>query len=416
METLVVKNFLVIKEANLDVKKINIIIGSQGTGKSVLAKTLYLVKNLENLIRSHLLKGADFEILNREVKSKFISIFPEYAWKSQSFEIIYKIHNVSIIIKNDNGLEFTFSKNLIEDYKKITEQFNIIKESIDNEYIKQQNEDDEVLNILPKNFIYRRHIGKLLNDSNFLHLMPTSHFIPASRAFFSLFYENLFSILSSASNLDPFLMEFGKLYESFRSMYNRHLDAIQDSFPLEFSKQILNGDIVLKEEKCFIVNENQSIELIQASSGQQEALPMLQTLAVLSIFSRNTFTFIEEPEAHLFPTSQANIMKLLSFLNNKGQNFFITTHSPYILSELNNYLYAHDLIKRELLSLEDFDKILPSTSPIDINNISAYKIENGILTSIIDEEFSIIDSDELDKASSHASDIYNQLLEFETED
>jgi hypothetical protein len=109
-------------------------------------------------------------------------------------------------------------------------------------------------------------------------------------------------------------------------------------------------------------------------------------------------------------------MKLLSFLNNKGQNFFITTHSPYILSELNNYLYAQDLIKRELLSLEDFDKILPSTSPIDINNISAYKIENGILTSIIDEEFSIIDSDELDKASSHASDIYNQLLEFETED
>ena len=199
-------------------------------------------------------------------------------------------------------------------------------------------------------------------------------------------------------------------------MYNRHLDTIQDSFPLEFSKQILNGDIILKEEKCFIVNEKQSIELIQASSGQQEALPMLQTLAVLSIFSRNTFTFIEEPEAHLFPTSQANIMKLLSFLNNKGQNFFITTHSPYILSELNNYLYAHDLIKRELLSLEDFDKILPSTSPIDINNISAYKIENGILTSIIDEEFSIIDSDELDKASSHASDIYNQLLEFETED
>ena len=51
METLVVKNFLVIKEASLDVKKINIIIGSQGTGKSVLAKTLYLLKNLENLVK-----------------------------------------------------------------------------------------------------------------------------------------------------------------------------------------------------------------------------------------------------------------------------------------------------------------------------------------------------------------------------
>ena len=415
METLVVKNFLVIKDASLDVKKFNIIIGSQGTGKSVLAKTLYLLKNLENLIKVNLVKESSYENLNKEIKNKFISIFPEYAWRLQNFEIIYKNRDISITINNRDNLNIIFSDNLVDDYNKIINRFHVIKKNIDNEDI-DKSDNDEILNFLPKSIVYRRHISKLLNDSNFLPLMPTSHFIPASRAFFSLFYENLFSILSSASNLDPFLMEFGNLYESFRSMYNRHLDTIQDSFPLEFSKQILNGDIILKEEKCFIVNEKQSIELIQASSGQQEALPMLQTLAVLSIFSRNTFTFIEEPEAHLFPTSQANIMKLLSFLNNKGQNFFITTHSPYILSELNNYLYAQDLIKRGLLSLDGFNKILPSTSPIDINNISAYKIENGILTSIIDEEFSIIDSDELDKASSHASDIYNQLLEFETED
>ena len=416
METLVVKNFLVIKEASLDVKKINIIIGSQGTGKSVLAKTLYLLKNLENLVRSNLIKCINFESLNKELKNKFISIFPEYTWKPQNFEIFYTIGNVSITIKNNDGLNFIFSENLINDYNKILEQFILIKENIDNESIKSS-DDDEVLNILPKSFIYRRHIHKLLNNSNLSHLMSSSHFIPASRAFFSLFYENLFSILNSASNLDPFLMEFGSLYEGFRSTYNRHLDSIQDSFPLEFSKQILNGDIILKEEKCFIVNENQSIELIQASSGQQEALPMLQTLAVLSIYNRhNNLTFIEEPEAHLFPTSQANVMKLLSFLNNKGQNFFITTHSPYILSELNNYLYAQDLIKRDFLSIENFEKIIPSTSPIDINNLSAYKIEDGILTSIIDYEFSMIDSEELDKASSHASDIYNQLLEFEPQD
>lgn len=415
METLVVKNFLVIKEASLDVKKINIIIGSQGTGKSVLAKTLYLLKNLENSVRSNLIKCLNVESLNKELKNKFISIFPEYTWKSQNFEILYKIGNIAITIKNNDGLDLIFSENLVNDYNKILEQFILIKENIDNESINSS--DDEAFNILPKAFMYRRHINKLLSNSNLSHLISSSHFIPASRAFFSLFYENLFSILNSASNLDPFLMEFGSLYESFRSTYNRHLDSIQDSFPLEFSKQILNGDIVLKEEKCFIVNENQSIELIQASSGQQEALPMLQTLAVLSIFSRNnSLTFIEEPEAHLFPTSQANVMKLLSFLNNKGQNFFITTHSPYILSELNNYLYAQDLIKRNLLSLESFESILPSTSPIDIDDVSAYKIEDGILTSIIDNEFSMIDSDELDKASGHASDIYNQLLEFEAED
>ena len=43
-------------------------------------------------------------------------------------------------------------------------------------------------------------------------------------------------------------------------------------------------------------------------------------------------------------------------------------------------------------------------------------IENGVLMSIINKEYSMIDSEELDKASSHASDIYNQLLEFEPQD
>ena len=89
----------------------------------------------------------------------------------------------------------------------------------------------------------------------------------------------------------------------------------------------IRKDIILKEEKCFIVNEKQSIELIQASSGQQEALPMLQTLAVLSIFSRNTFTFIEEPEAHLFPIAQKYIVQIIAFLYNLNNINFITTHS-----------------------------------------------------------------------------------------
>lgn len=42
MKTLHVKDFLVIKEAKFDIKKINIIIGSQANGKSIIAKLIYL--------------------------------------------------------------------------------------------------------------------------------------------------------------------------------------------------------------------------------------------------------------------------------------------------------------------------------------------------------------------------------------
>ncbi|MFO1354248.1 MAG: AAA family ATPase [Acinetobacter sp.] len=183
METLVVKNFLVIKDASLDVKKFNIIIGSQGTGKSVLAKTLYLLKNLENLIKVNLVKESSYENLNKEIKNKFISIFPEYAWRLQNFEIIYKNRDISITINNRDNLNIIFSDNLVDDYNKIINRFHVIKKNIDNEDI-DKSDNDEILNFLPKSIVYRRHISKLLNDSNFLPLMPTSHFIPASRIFF----------------------------------------------------------------------------------------------------------------------------------------------------------------------------------------------------------------------------------------
>ena len=47
--------------------------------------------------------------------------------------------------------------------------------------------------------------------------------------------------------------------------------------------------------------------------------------------------FIEEPEAHLFPEAQCEVMNLISLLShNFDSQFFITTHSPYLLTILNN--------------------------------------------------------------------------------
>ena len=190
-------------------------------------------------------------------------------------------------------------------------------------------------------------------------------------------------------------------------------EKLCEYFPIHIISEILCGDIQEIDDKYFLVNNSQKTDLVNASSGQQEAFPMLIFLAVIAYLENDNSIFIEEPEAHLFPSSQAQIVKILSAMYKKNSNFFITTHSPYILSELNNYLYANDLMKRNLLSVESFERILPSTGSIDIEDLSAYKIENGVLMSIINKEYSMIDSEELDKASSHASDIYNQLLEFE---
>ena len=144
---------------------------------------------------------------------------------------------------------------------------------------------------------------------------------------------------------------------------------------------------------------------------------ILKALNYISSSGGGFTLYIEEPEAHLFPTAQKRIVELLArTFNSKNRNLqiFITTHSPYVLTAINNLIFAYDVMKNKGEDL--VSEIISKNLTINFDDVAAYTIENGILTSIVDEEFSIIDSDELDKASSHASDIYNQLLEFEPQD
>ncbi|WP_029033397.1 ATP-binding protein [Salinimicrobium terrae] len=70
----------------------------------------------------------------------------------------------------------------------------------------------------------------------------------------------------------------------------------------------MNGTYLREKEKDFILHkDNRKVNLSNASSGQQETLPLVTVLKVLnysSFFNGGATLYIEEPEAHLFPTAQ----------------------------------------------------------------------------------------------------------------
>lgn len=135
--------------------------------------------------------------------------------------------------------------------------------------------------------------------------------------------------------------------------------------------------------------------------------PMLRSDEEGSIF------FIEEPEAHLFPTSQGYIVSILSLLySNLGTRFFLTTHSPYILSALNNFILAGDSVKSGKMTPDEFNKINGSGLPIDFDDVSAYTIVNGRAESIMENEYRIVGGDILDRISEHFDDVMNKLLTY----
>ena len=105
-ESISINNFLVIKKAELEIKKINVIIGPQANGKSVIAKLIYFFKSTShdflNGIRSNKPKRAlDLDILN-----DFEKRFPRYSWEGDNFQIIYNLNNLQmkIIGKKNSSL------------------------------------------------------------------------------------------------------------------------------------------------------------------------------------------------------------------------------------------------------------------------------------------------------------------------
>ena len=127
--------------------------------------------------------------------------------------------------------------------------------------------------------------------------------------------------------------------------------------------------------------------------------------------------YIEEPEAHIFPTAQKNIVELISTVYNARKNslqFFITTHSPYILTAFNNLLQAGILATDATEDkIEKISRYVPKTRFLNPQEVTVYSLENGSCQSIIDSETGLIDTNIIDEVSNELAMQFDELLELE---
>jgi len=133
----------------------------------------------------------------------------------------------------------------------------------------------------------------------------------------------------------------------------------------------------------------------------------------------NTVVVEREPEQGLFPMAQnERVAKLAQILNSKRNNgwfldrpiehLLLTTHSPYILTALNIYLYAYQVGQK---NPDEVSALIPKNLWIDPRRVSAYFVENGIATSIMDEQLQQIAAEKIDEASTLTNRLYDRLLD-----
>ena len=357
-EKLIVKNFGPIVNAELDLKKVTVLIGEQASGKSVLAK--------------------------------LVTTFSEKLFHSDvSIIQTLKEYNIHQYLSKKTSIQFN-SKDFSVQYK--NDKFLVEKEA--ETIIKGVAKSAQVLSGKTQKSILQK---KELN-------LKTGIYIPAERILISLISESLFGFVTNDISLPKFLLNFGNEYEKARkeikNFHSKNLD-------IRYAFENNNDKITYKKVKS---------SLVDSSSGLQSILPLLLIIEKYSSKkSEEQFLFItEEPELNLYPNTQKELLKYLIENCTKGDNrLIITTHSPYILTALNNLIQAHNVVKKNPEMADEVAKIVSPQYQIDFEDVGVYFIANGTAKSIMNIENQLIDANALDEVNNDISEDFGKLLQLE---
>jgi hypothetical protein len=228
-------------------------------------------------------------------------------------------------------------------------------------------------------------------------LVINSLYIPAERNFFSFFSKALPALNLVRESIPQNLLRFALDYQNAKSAYSKYESSL-----LNVSYEYDGSDDYFTD-----YSSNQRYHLSYASSGIQSTMPLLLVLEY-AVNKREYSSFvIEEPETNLFPDKQVALLRhILKTVNSDGRTLTITTHSPYLLSAMNNSLFAGLMIKQygegikeELSNVIDKDCFL---TPEECSVYSLGESVNGegfYCKSVVDPETGMIDSNALDGVS-----------------
>lgn len=422
--TLTIEDFSCIKSARFDLAPVTVLIGPQGSGKSLTIKLLYFFVDILARQYTDVEKGVGLEDFKRETARLFKVWFPPSAWGKERFNISLSAgpFYVRVLRRMSGGacaddVAITFS----DFYKK---QYNMILET--HEDLRSSNKTSaDILRRTAESAwkIRERHhafLRKELGDA----FIASQTFIPAGRAFFTSI-GRLVAAIEQGSSLDPVTIRFAKLFASLRDYASHRMFFLRESTEDRRARQevmidLFGGEIKFEGDSEFVEStDGRKIPFTALSSGQQELLPMWLLIDLFAARgadaeNREELFYIEEPEAHLFPVAQSRLMDFLigQLVSRRAKRrLIITTHSPYILSKINTFLKAGSLgrTKRHGSAVQ---AIVPKECWLTPKHVRAYALHEGTLVNLLEAD-GLIDTRYIDSVSDDVSHTFDNLLDIE---
>jgi AAA domain, putative AbiEii toxin, Type IV TA system len=420
MQSISIRNLGPIKEFDYEIKDLTLLIGAQGSGKSTIAKAVYFFRTVKDVVSEELdglfrEPAVPFSLgaVELRLKELLYEFFGEgYFGEGTKVKYDYEVDRWVEVGVGTSHIEIVFSDQLKQSILDLVDSLKI------------QIQDDKGQPSANLSIANRLLRPSALIDSKasaldgIFFLFGVQQMILAGRSRFAAYEGRIDYYQLNRRNFldDYFLREIEDvrrfvLRPHFTENTENRSEAIGTA--LSLAKQILGGEVKrVGEEDRFFFSEGKSLEIRQISSGQQEALWLVNLLVkIIAERSFNEFVIIEEPEAHLHPEAQFLLCKLIGLaMSGGGAHFIINTHSPYILAAFNNMLLGAKVGKEKP---EEAVAILPQKFWIDHERVFAGEVENGTVEDILDQELAMIKLEQLDTISRTINDEFDRLSDLE---
>lgn len=414
MSRIKIKNFGPVREGGqtndgwIDIKKVTVFIGNQGSGKSTVAKLISTFMWIEKALvrgdydkkwfeRKNNLKNQylNYHRLENYLKNSGVDkTVIEY--EGDAFSIVYR--NDSLVIKEVHNEEYLLpqimyvpaERNFIT-YVKTPRELKISSESLKEFLTEFDNAKNEIKGLihLPINNIDIEY--DKLNDT--LNLEGEGYRVKLTEA------------SSGFQSLVPLFLVSGYLANSVRRQSETNKETMSSEEMQRFKKgveDIWNNNNLTDEQKRV-------------------------ALSVLSAkFNKTAFiNIVEEPEQNLFPSSQWQMLQSLLKYNsmNRGNKLIMTTHSPYIINYLSIAIqgeYLESKIKKSSQRdklLSNLYNLIPQESLISADEVVVYQLDEKDGSIIKLETIEGIPSDKnyLNQTLEESNLLFDSLLEIEQE-
>ena len=412
MSRIRIKNFGPIKEGNvendgwIEIKKVTVFIGDQGSGKSTVAKLISTFTWLEKA----LVRG-DYGRNYLTETNGFLQDFLKYHRMNNYFDKSL-LKDTRIEYKGD-AFEISWFGDLLQISPQLDSRLDNRIELPQIMYVPAERNFISYVNKPKELKLASSALKEFLTEfENAKEWISGSLQMPINNV--NLDYEKSIDRLYIKG--DDFRINLSEASSGFHSFVPVYL--VSKFLAERVSDHKKQGDVMTSEETKRFQNQ---IKEIFENTSLTEPQKRAAVTALASRFNKTSFiNIVEEPEQNLYPTSQKEMLNSLIGFNNStiANKLILTTHSPYIINYLSLAVQARELKEKisDNSQLTRLDKIVPLKSTVASEHLAIYQLnDDGTLAELGKYDGIPSDNNYLNQSLAHGNELFDSLLELEQE-